>query len=194
MLTIVAIGLMLGYLVIPLLIFFGIIAFEYKFIVLVIYGILSYIILRLNGVDKAKLGLTVENWQSSLLSVVGLTLLFVVLALLAYGFGYARFQPTETVLFYLFYVFISSPIQEFLYRGVTTYFGKSFGLNVWLIVLISSMLYSLVHIIYKDWILVVATFGLGVIWHRVYLKTNSLVGVMFSHSVFGALTIFLGLI
>lgn len=194
MLTIVAIGLMLGYLVIPLLIFFGIIAFEYKFIVLVIYGILSYTILRLNGVDKAKLGLTVENWQSSLLSVVGLTLLFVVLALLAYRFGYARFQPTETVLFYLFYVFISSPIQEFLYRGVTTYFGKSFGLNVWLIVLISSMLYSLVHIIYKDWILVVATFGLGVIWHRVYLKTNSLVGVMFSHSVFGALTIFLGLI
>ena len=194
MLTIVAIGLMLGYLVIPLLIFFGIIAFEYKFIVLVVYGILSYAILRLNGVDKAKLGLTVENWQSSLLSVVGLTLLFVVLALLAYGFGYARFQPTETVLFYLFYVFISSPIQEFLYRGVTTYFGKSFGLNVWLIVLISSMLYSLVHIIYKDWILVVATFGLGVIWHRVYLKTNSLVGVMFSHSVFGALTIFLGLI
>lgn len=194
MLTIVAIGLMLGYLVIPLLIFFGIIAFEYKFIVLVVYGILSYAILRLNGVDKAKLGLTVENWQSSLLSVVGLTLLFVVLALLAYRFGYARFQPTETVLFYLFYVFISSPIQEFLYRGVTTYFGKSFGLNVWLIVLISSMLYSLVHIIYKDWILVVATFGLGVIWHRVYLKTNSLVGVMFSHSVFGALTIFLGLI
>ena len=194
MLTIVAIGLMLGYLVIPLLIFFGIIAFEYKFIVLVIYGILSYIILRLNGVDKAKLGLTVENWQSSLLSVVGLTLLFVVLALLAYRFGYARFQPTETVLFYLFYVFISSPVQEFLYRGVTTYFGKSFGLSVWLIVLISSMLYSLVHIIYKDWILVVATFGLGVIWHRVYLKTNSLVGVMFSHSVFGALTIFLGLI
>lgn len=194
MLTIVAIGLMLGYLVIPLLIFFGIIAFEYKFIVLVVYGILSYTILRLNGVDKAKLGLTVENWQSSLLSVVGLTLLFVVLALLAYRFGYARFQPTETVLFYLFYVFISSPVQEFLYRGVTTYFGKSFGLSVWLIVLISSMLYSLVHIIYKDWILVVATFGLGVIWHRVYLKTNSLVGVMFSHSVFGALTIFLGLI
>ncbi len=194
MLTIVAIGLMLGYLVIPLLIFFGIIAFEYKFIVLVVYGILSYTILRLNGVDKAKLGLTVKNWQSSLLSVVGLTLLFVVLALLAYRFGYARFQPTETVLFYLFYVFISSPIQEFLYRGVTTYFGKSFGLSVWLIVLISSMLYSLVHIIYKDWILVVATFGLGVIWHRVYLKTNSLVGVMFSHSVFGALTIFLGLI
>ena len=194
MLTIVAIGLMLGYLVIPLLIFFGIIAFEYKFIVLVVYGILSYVILRLNGVDKAKLGLTVKNWQSSLLSVVGLTLLFVVLALLAYRFGYARFQPTETVLFYLFYVFISSPVQEFLYRGVTTYFGKSFGLSVWLIVLISSMLYSLVHIIYKDWILVVATFGLGVIWHRVYLKTNSLVGVMFSHSVFGALTIFLGLI
>lgn len=194
MLTIVAIGLMLGYLVIPLLIFFGIIAFEYKFIVLVVYGILSYVILRLNGVDKAKLGLTVENWQSSLLSVVGLTLLFVVLALLAYRFGYARFQPTETVSFYLFYVFISSPVQEFLYRGVTTYFGKSFGLSVWLIVLISSMLYSLVHIIYKDWILVVATFGLGVIWHRVYLKTNSLVGVMFSHSVFGALTIFLGLI
>ncbi len=194
MLIIVAIGLMLGYLVIPLLIFFGIIAFEYKFIVLVVYGILSYAILRLNGVDKAKLGLTVKNWQSSLLSVVGLTLLFVVLALLTYRFGYARFQPTETVLFYLFYVFISSPVQEFLYRGVTTYFGKSFGLSVWLIVLISSMLYSLVHIIYKDWILVVATFGLGVIWHRVYLKTNSLVGVMLSHSVFGALTIFLGLI
>ena len=194
MLTIVAIGLMLGYLVIPLLIFFGIIAFEYKFIVLVVYGILSYTVLRLNGVDKAKLGLTVENWQSSLLSIVGLTLLFVVLALLAYRFGYARFQPTETVLFYLFYVFISSPVQEFLYRGVTTYFGKSFGLSVWLIVLISSMLYSLVHIIYKDWTLVVATFGLGVIWHWVYLKTNSLVGVMFSHSVFGALTIFLGLI
>lgn len=190
----VALGLLLGYVAIPLLIFFGVLPFEHKFVFLVTYGVLVYLVLRCVGAKNAELGLTTKNWQTSLASVLGITLFFVVAALVAYKLIGARFEPTETLLFYLFYVFISSPVQEFLYRGATSYFGKTLGLSVWLTVLISAMLYSLVHVIYKDWVLVVATFILGIIWHLIYLKTDNLLGVSISHAIFGALTIFLGLI
>ncbi len=187
-------GIAIGYVAIPLLIFFDVLPFKHKFIFLVAYGILTYLTLRFIGVGNAEMGLTIKNWQASLRSVLAVTLFFVIAALMAYKFVGARFEPNETLLFYLSYVFISSPVQEFLYRGATTYFGKTFGLSVWLIVLISALLYSLVHIIYKDWVLVVATFILGIIWHLIYLKTDNLLGVAVSHAIFGALTIFLGLI
>lgn len=190
----IVLGLVLGYIAIPLLIFFGVLPFEYKFVFLAAYGILSYLVLRFMGVRNSELGLTTKKWQASLKSVIGVTLFFVIAALAAYKFIGARFEPSETLLFYLFYVFISSPVQEFLYRGATTYFGKTFSLNKWSTILISALLYSLVHIIYKDWILLVATFVLGITWHLIYLKTDNLLGVVISHAIFGALTIFLGLI
>ncbi|PIE03794.1 MAG: hypothetical protein CSA81_00450 [Acidobacteria bacterium] len=189
------IGLLLVfYLAMPVLILVDVIDFEYKFVVMVVFALVSYVLLRINGVKNKQLGITSDGWWDSIKIVLPITIIFIALALVFYSLGWSRFEPTETLEFYIFYVFISSPVQEFLYRGMTTYFGKTFNLPIWLTVIIAASLYSFVHIIYKDYVLVASTFMLGLIWHYLYLKTKNLAGVALSHAAVGLLTIFLGLI
>ncbi len=194
MTKIVSILLLLFYLAMPILILLDVISFKYKFVVMVIFAIVSYVLLRLIGVKNQQLGISTDNLWLSIKTILPITIAFVILALIFYKLGWSRFEPTETFGFYLFYVFISSPIQEFLYRGMTTYFGGVFNLPIWVIIIVSSLLFAFVHIIYKDYALVISTFFLGLIWHYLYLKTNNLVGVSVSHAMVGILTIFLGLI
>ncbi len=186
--------LLLFYLAMPILILLDIISFKYKFVVMVVFAIVSYILLRMIGVKNQELGISFDNLWLSIKTVLPITIIFAILAILFYALGWSRFEPTETFGFYLFYVFISSPVQEFLYRGMTTYFGQVFNLPIWMVIIVASLLYSFVHIIYKDYALVISTFLLGLIWHYLYFKTNNLAGVAFSHAVVGVLTIFLGLI
>ncbi len=194
MTKVVSILLLLFYLAMPILILLDVISFKYKFVVMVIFAIVSYVLLRLVGVKNQQLGISTNDLWLSIKTVLPITIVFAILALIFYVLGWSRFEPTETFVFYLFYVFISSPVQEFLYRGMTTYFGQVFDLPIWVVIIVASLLYSFVHIIYKDYALVISTFFLGLIWHYLYLKTNNLAGVAFSHAVVGALTIFLGLI
>ena len=120
--------------------------------------------------------------------------IFVIIGLLIYQLGYTqRFEINENLAFFLFYVFISCPIQELLYRGVLTSIGCEKISNTGL-VLISSFLYSYIHIIYYDFLTLVITFIIGVIWHLAYLKTNNLMGVTISHIILGILTISIGFI
>ncbi len=191
----ILIGLLLAfYMAMPVLILANVINFKYKFVVMVVFAVVSYFLLWLVGVKNEQLGITTNDLWQSIKVVLPITIVFVALALVFYKLGWSRFEPTETLGFYVFYVFISSPVQEFLYRGMTTYFGQSFNLPVWAIILVSALLFSFVHVIYKDYTLVVATFFLGLVWHYLYLKTGNLAGVSLSHAVVGLLTIFLGLI
>ncbi len=190
----ISILLLLFYLAMPILILLDIISFKYKFVAMVIFAIVSHILLRLVGVKNQQLGISTNDLWSSVKTVLPITIVFAILAVIFYALGWSRFEPIETLGFYIFYIFISSPVQEFLYRGMTTYFGQTFNLPIWVMMIIASLLYSFVHIIYKDYTLVISTFFLGLIWHYLYLKTNNLVGVAFSHAVVGVLTIFLGLI
>ena len=104
-----------------------------------------------------------------------------------------KYNPNETILFYIFYIFISCPIQEFLYRGVFGYFDMNSKYNyLWLI--LSSLCYSFVHIIYKDILTCVLTFIIGIIWYILYKKDKNLCGVTISHMVLGVATIVLGII
>lgn len=183
-----------GYIILPLLILLDVISFQDKFKALVGYGILTFLVLKMLKIKPSELGLETKNWRKSLRSVGLMTGVFVLIALVAYLLNLARFQATETFGFYVFYLFASAPIQEFMYRGVTTYAGELYENKPWMTILIASALYSFVHVIYRDWILLVGTFVLGIIWHNLYLKTKNLLGVTISHAIFGGLTIFLGLI
>ena len=99
----------------------------------------------------------------------------------------------ETIYFYLFYIFVSCPLQEFLYRGVFGYFDKVYN-NKYLFLILSSFCYSFVHIIYKDILTCALTFLIGIVWYLLYRKDYNLVGVSISHIILGILTISLGII
>lgn len=182
------------YIGLPFLIFIGLIPFDYKFYTLTIGGIIVYAIMKVLGFKNRELGIKEESAWQSIRDVFPVTFLFVIIGLLMYQFGYTqRFEINENLAFFLFYVFISCPIQELLYRGVLTSIGCGKFSNTGLVI-VSSFLYSYIHIIYHDFLTLVITFMIGVIWHFAYLKTNNLIGVTISHIILGILTISIGFI
>ncbi len=92
------------------------------------------------------------------------------------------------------YILLLSPVQEFIYRGVLTAILKQRNISNKIILIFTSILYSFVHIIYLDIVTLILTFIIGMIWHKIYMKTENLIGVSISHSVLGAVTIVLGII
>lgn len=152
-----------------------------------------YIIMKYFKVKNKDLGITKHNLIKSLkrnsILIIVLIINIIILKLL----GINRYKSDETIWFYIFYIFISCPIQEFLYRGIFGYFEKIFK-KKYVFWFLSSFLYSFVHIIYKDYLTCILTFGMGLIWYFLYKKDYNLFGVCISHIVLGILTIFLGII
>ena len=185
--------ILLIYIVTPVVIFFNEYLYNIKFYILTGIGLLIFILMKLFGVKNKDLGITKENLARSIkrnLILIAISIMVViVLKLLHVG----KYNPTETLLFYLFYIFVSCPIQEFLYRGVFGYFDLNSKYN-YLWIILSSLCYSLVHIIYKDYLTCILTFILGIILYIFYKKDRNLYGVILTHIVLGILTILLGIV
>lgn len=58
----------------------------------------------------------------------------------------------------------------------------------------TSILYSFVHIIYKDALTLLLTLVIGLVWYEYYHKDKTLVGVSISHAILGVVTIIAGVI
>lgn len=182
------------YITIPFLLLISPLFFKNKFIILTIGGILIYILLRLLDFNNSSLGIKPIKTTQSIRDISAITLILIVIGIILSSFKISRFQPSETLSFYLFYIFVSSPIQEFLYRGALTSILQQINFQKSSIILTSSILYSSAHLGYKDFITCILTFLIGLLWHQKYLKTKNLTGVTISHTILGAITIFIGII
>lgn len=167
--------------------------FNIKFYLLTIIGVLIFILLKIFKVPNEYLGFTKNNCIKSLKRNFPFIIICIILVIIVKLLPYNRFIPNETTLFYIFYIFISCPRQEFLYRGVFGYFEKIKG-HKWLWLITSSICYAFVHIIYKDYLTCIITFIIGLIWYQLYRKDYNLSGVILSHIILGILTISLGII
>lgn len=185
--------ILLIYIILPILIYFFDILFNIKFYLLTIIGVLVFGLMKLFKVTNDYIGIT----QTSLIKSVKRNILFIIICIVAIIIikllSLERFIPNETLTFYIFYILVSCPIQEFLYRGVFGYFEKVMGYK-WLWLIISSLCYAFVHIIYKDYLTCFVTFIIGIIWYLLYRKDYNLFGVCISHIVLGILTISLGIV
>ena len=185
--------LLIVYIVVPVLIAVISKLYDFKFYILTILGILIYLLMRLSKVKKEDLGIN-NNVFNSVKRNIPLILFFALFIIIFRLIGLNKYAPSEPLYFYLFYIFISCPIQEFLYRGIFGYFEKSLINNKYIMTIVSSLLYSFVHIIYKDIFTCLLTFVIGIIWYNLYRKDYNLFGVSLSHIVLGILTISLGVI
>lgn len=181
------------YITIPLLILFIPKLYDLKFYILTILGILIYIAFRLFNIKHEDIGIN-KNIINSIKRNLSLIMIAIIVIIILKVIGIDRYNPDENIYFYLFYIFISCPIQEFLYRGIFGYFENYLIKNKYLMIIISSMCYSFVHIIYKDFLTLCLTFILGVILYSLYRKDYNLVGVSLSHIIIGILTIALGIV
>ncbi len=130
--------------------------------------------------DRQLIGLGREGMRTSvnhaiLTTAVGLG----VIASLGVALGFKA--PAINVGWLVFYLVISVPLQELLFRGVVVSRLERFGVPA--AVVGSALIFSLIHVARP--LLVVLTFVAGLCWGWSFLKARSLVGPVLSHMALG---------
>ena len=185
--------ILLIYLLVPILILYNSYLFKIKFYILTIIGVIIFILMKVFNIKNKDLGINKNNILKSIKRNLLLIIVSIITIIIFKLLHIDKYNSNESIYFYIFYILISCPIQEFLYRGVFGYFEKVYN-NKYSWLIISSLLYSFIHIIYKDILTCILTFIIGIIWYILYRKDYNLVGVSISHIIIGILTISLGII
>lgn len=178
------------------LIWRGYLPFEHRFAVLVILTLVVAAYSLYSGLTLRDLGFRRDTLARSLI-VNGLLSVMIVLALyVLFKAGLLR-EPTLPIwsLFYPFYVLVSGPAQEFLFRSVLFAEMARNGVRSPLLrVFISAVTYSFLHVIYNDSITLIVTLAMGITWGYIYERLPNFWGVTLSHVVLGIVSMLLGLI
>ncbi|MDK9716249.1 MAG: CPBP family intramembrane metalloprotease [Sulfuritalea sp.] len=178
------------------LILFGVLPFEYRFVYLVTICSGTIFLANAKNYSIESLGMSVKNIRLGIKYNLYLSLVFLIFFLICWQLGMIgrEFIP-QHIGFYLFYVFISCPLQEFTYRSYLFRLLDDFGVrkSIWR-VLFNSFAFCFLHAIYEDSLTLVFTFAIGVVWASIYQRTRSVYGVCLSHIVFGTISIAAGLV
>jgi hypothetical protein len=169
----------------------GVIPFELRFHVLVIMSLLA-VALAFSRHSAASLGLSLPTfWGLMRWSVLPSVLLIGVIILL--DLPHRRIDSSHLAI-YFFFVFVSAPAQEFLYRGFLFAELGETRIPPKAIVLLSAGLFGFMHIIYRDVATVLFTLGAGFVWAVVFNTTRRVCIVAVSHAALGVMAIRSGLI
>ena len=144
-------------------------------------------------ISLAELGFRKDNLRAALLYQGILTFVFII-ALFAINRS-GLIQPKyfeESAIFYLFYIFLSAPLQEFVFRSLMFRELNIFFKKDWFKVLLSAAIFSFAHYAYRDVSVLGLTFVAGLFWGFIYLKKPNFWAVAISHAIVGAVTVFLG--
>jgi hypothetical protein len=191
-----AVFLLLAYLAPPLLILSGVMPFSFRFPMLLITTgiVLAYTFLR--GDSPSALGFRRDTLKQSLVYNLSVTLLALLAIAALHSLGLIR---TPTIppwrWFFAFYVLLSCPAQEFLFRSALFAEMDRAGItgNIWQVV-ISSAAYCFLHVIYRDAITMGVSLFIGIIWGLGFYTARNFWGVTVSHCILGTVSIFVGLI
>ncbi len=179
-----------------LLLLAGVIPFAYRFHTLVVMMLAVGAGAGAAGFGWSELGLGRRHMLPSLLWNALVSGLLVAVLVVVYASGGVRpAELPEWNLFFVFYVFVSSPCQELLYRGFLFALMDRWGPRSAVAqVLLSAMLYSFLHLFYRDLITLAVTLVMGLVWGAIYRRHRNLWPVMGSHAVLGAVSILTGLV
>lgn len=165
------------------LLFFGFVPFEWRFRMLIGMAILAATISSWHGHGHRELGFPPAFNRAPRMALIAVLLAAAAIPAMA----------AQGAAFFGFYMLISAPAQEFLYRGFLFARMKASSVRPAFQVLCSASLFSFMHVIYRDTFLVAITFAAGILWAWLYQQTRSLTLVAASHSVVGAAAIWYGL-
>lgn len=179
------------------LLYFGIIPFRATFAILTLTGIILIAYAVSKPISGRDLGFRKDNLKSALLWS-GLINIIGLLAM-AFLWGQGILRPSEyyhnNAWFYVYYVLLSAPLQEFIFRSLALYELNSLLKNKdWLKVLISALVFSLAHAAYHSWTVLAITFAIGILWGILYQKHPNFYAVALSHVILGFATVVLGIV
>jgi hypothetical protein len=179
-----------------LLLWSGIIPFAYRFHILLLVLVSLFVFSRWRGHSRRELGITLENGWPALrwnlvFSLFGAAVLYLAWwadVFIQRGHGYSLSH-------FLFYIVFLGPVQEFIFRGVLfAEMRRCRSLDPLLMLLISTVSFGFLHVIYHHPLLLLITLVSGLAWGISFLRWPTLIGVSLSHSLLGALAMFLGLL
>lgn len=172
----------------------GFIPFTFRLPLLLLSFCFTVLYSVYRGFTLGELGIRADNLGKSLMVNIVLTLLFSALLGLLFYFELipGPFYPALTV-FFPFYLLLSSPMQEFLFRGFVFAEMRAAGVrSASMLILFSAFSFSFIHIIYGDWLTLALTFGIGLLWAGIYYWIPNLAGVSLFHGVVGLLAVLAG--
>lgn len=173
----------------------GVVPFSFRTPLLLLMFLCAVLYSFTRGLTSVELGIRRDNLVASLRINFLVSLGFLALLSVLYYCGCIA-GPFYSVwgTFVPFYLFLSAPIQEFLFRGFLLAEMRASGIERgWVFVLVSALSFSFIHIIYGDWLTMLVTFLGGLVWGVVYYRVPNLAGVSLSHALFGLLALLGGL-
>ncbi len=185
-----------GYIIPPLLIFIGWVDYEYRYHIMaptIIWVIFYSVSMKFTSKD---LGLVWNHFPKALLLQVGISGSMTALAIIMINQGYVRsLNAPESYWFYIMYLFISGPVQEYVYRAVpVAELDRLEWMPNVLKVMIVTLNFAWLHVIYFDWIIYFASLWMGLVWTSLYYYKRNFWAVSIAHAICGFAAIWFGLI
>jgi membrane protease YdiL (CAAX protease family) len=170
-----------------------VIPFSDRFLVLTITGVLIIGLAMLNEIALADLGFNHQNLLPAIKDILPVTIISSVLMIIFYLNHGMRIDNTDiTWYFYVFYISLSSPLQEFLYRSYLFNRLAQIQLNQGSIIIITAILYSFAHSIYQDLPTVLLSLIIGLYWAYHYNRFKNFYSITLSHTILGIIAILTG--
>ena len=108
-------------------------------------------------------------------------------------FSFIRVHPVIWALVMLLYPVLSVYPQGIIYRAFLLQRYRHATTKKWALILLSALAFSLMHIVFRNWICVTLTFPGGVLFARRHLETKSLFVSSFEHALYGCFVFTIGL-
>ena len=102
-------------------------------------------------------------------------------------------SPMYWVAIFLLYPIWSVIPQELIYRSFFFERYKIIFRNEKVMVVVSAALFAFLHIVFNNWIAVLGSFAIGLIWSFAYLRHRSLAAVTVEHAIVGIILFSVGL-
>lgn len=108
-------------------------------------------------------------------------------------FVFPKEQPLTWAIVLILYPFLSALPQELLYREFFFNRYESLFKREWILMLLSALSFSFLHIVYDNLWAVILSLIAGFIFARTYQKTRSLFWVSLEHAIYGILVFTIGM-
>jgi membrane protease YdiL (CAAX protease family) len=174
----------------------GIVPFRFRFHVLIGMSLAAALFSFFARHTTVDLGMRLGNLKRSLIlngafTAAVITALWIVHSLR----GVQRFPNTPSLGFYVFYVLISCPTQEFIFRAfLWAELERSQITSATAQLFVMAVPFTLAHLVYRDTVTLLVTLVAGLGWAIIYRRAPNAFGVTLSHSLAGLATIAFGFI
>ena len=102
-------------------------------------------------------------------------------------------RPLLMLMIFMFYPIFSAYPQELIFRTFFYHRYRNLFPNVQVAILANALLFGYAHLLFENWLAVIATILLGWAMSITYLKTKSLIGTSLEHAIYGNFAFLIGI-